>query len=191
MSAAVDLLRARADLIAHARPSVSYCRTLGLDWGTIEAAAGGVYMALIRTSGDFFAFDPQGDEAAVIEVRAADAWTVQDLVAWYPTAPERWFVAVGDAPALGMAHALNPATYFGRMPLQLHQCPAEWLQTSCHGAVLLDTTAGVEWLYGLPQPLTIAVRDDAHAREIDVARRHLGFGRRHALVVPADSRVAA
>ncbi|RYB01513.1 hypothetical protein [Lichenibacterium ramalinae] len=191
MSTAFDLLQARTAFVTLARPSVAYCKALGLDWNEVEAAAGGVYMAPIRTSGDFFGFDPQGIEAAVIEVRATDAWTVQDLVAWYPTAPDQWFVAVGGVPALGMAHATNPASYFGRMPLELYQSPAEWLQANCHGAVLLDTVAGVEWLYELPQPLTIAVRDDAHAREIDAARRQLGFGRRHALVVPADSRVAA
>ena len=191
MSAAIELLVARAALVAHARPSVSYCKAHRLDWHAIEAAAGGLWVAPIGTDGPWFDIVADGDEALVLEVFGEDACSTTDLVAWLPGQPGRWWCAVGAAPALGAAHAINPATYFGRTPLQLFQTPAEWLQGDCHGTVLLDTAAGVTWLDGLPQPLTIAVRDDEHAQEIDATRRRLGFVRRHALVVPADSRVAA
>ena len=187
----LDLLHARAALIAMARPSVAYCKALNLDWAEVEAACGGVFVAPIRADGPWFDIGEDGDEALVLEVFGEDACSTTDLVAWLPDQPGRWWRAIGAAPSLGAAHAINPATYFGRTPLQLYQSPAEWLQADCHGAVLLDLADGVTWLYGLPQPLTIAVRDDEHAREIDATRRRLGFGRRHALVVPAGARVAA
>ena len=191
MRAAGDLVVARAALVTHARPSVSYCKALGLDWAEAEAAAGGVYMAPIRTSGDFFAFDPQGDEAAVIEVRAADAWTVLDLVAWYPATPKRWFVAVGGAPALGLSSASNRSTYSAGLPLPILPTPEQWLVAACFGAVLLNLEGGVEWLDTVRLTDTVAVESDARAREIDTMRRRLRLPYRHRLMVPDERELAA
>ena len=187
-----DLLSARAAFVSLARQSVSLCRRLALDWSEIEAHAGGVFMAPVHLQGSWFSFDPDGIEATVVEVRGPDAVTVLDLLAWVPAVPDRWFVAVGGAPALGMACAANAATYATRLPLQLHRTPQEWLMDRCFGAVLLDIDAGVEWLVDLPLADTIAVRDDAHARQVDMARRRLGLSRHQRLVVPAaNTREAA
>lgn len=184
MSAA-DLFRARADLVDMARPSVAYCHRLSLEWPEIAAHAGGVFMAPIVVDGPWFNFDPGGVEAAVVEARAADDLTVVDLVAWVPSKPERWFRAVGGAPALGIASAANPATYACGQPLQLYRSPEDWVVARCCGGVLLDLDAGVDWLVSVPLARTIAVRDDEHARQIDGARRRLGLPRHQRLVVAA------
>ena len=188
---ALYLLQARVELVKMARPSGAYCRVHGLDWSVMEAVCGGVYMAPIRTDGAFFDFDRAGAEAVVIEARAANAWTVIDLVAWFPATPEQWFIAAGGAPALGLAAAANPSTYIAGLPLQLYATPEQWLASGCFGAVLLDVESGAEWLDTVHLTGTVAVQSDAHAREIDTARRQLGLRRRHQFVVPADARVAA
>ncbi len=180
----LDLLRARAAFIDLARPSVDLCKRLGLNWAETDAHAGGPLMAPVKFSGQWFDFDADGVEAAVIEIRAADAWTVLDLLAWLPAIPDRWFLAVGGSAALGVAHAMNPTTYASGLPLQIYKSPASWLQERCFGAVLLDLDTGVEWMTSLSLAGTIAVRDDAHARQIDGARRRMGLSRHQRLVVP-------
>lgn len=181
---ALDLFRARADLVALARPSVAYCRRLNLDWQEVAAHAGGVFLAPIVVDGPWFGLHPGGVEAAIIEARTADDWTVVDFVAWLPAEPERWFRTSGGATALGTASAANPSTYFGGQPLQLYRTPEQWLVARCCGAVLLDLAAGAEWLTGLPLAHTVAVRDDTHARLIDRTRRRLALPRHQRLVVP-------
>lgn len=182
---ALNLLRARAAFFNLARPSISYCRHLGLDWLEVEAHAGGVFMLPIQPDGAFFGFDPEGIEAAVISILAEDASTTTDFLAWLPSNPAEWWQVIGTAPALGLAHAVNPATYASNLPLQLYLTPEQWLVERCYGAVLLGLNAGTEWLTKLPLAHTIAVRDDVHARQIDGARRRLGLSRHQRLVVPA------
>ena len=181
-----DLLRARSDFLTLAQPSTSYCRRLGLDWPEVEAHAGGVFLAPIRPDGAFFDLDPNGVEAAVVEVFAEDAATTIDMVAWLPDSPSQWWTALGAAPALGLAHATNRATYAMGLPLQIYRTPEEWLCETCHGVVMLDMAAGVEWMTTLPLAETIAVRDDAHARQVDKARRRMGLSRHQRLVIPVQ-----
>ncbi len=178
----IDLLRLRADVLVHARPSVAYCRARGLDWSPIEAACGGVFLVPVRPDRAWFDVDPDGVEAAVCQARGPDSVEVVDLVAWSLDNPARWWTAIGAAVVLGEAVAHNPATGFGGAPLRLFRHPLRWLQAGCDGAVILDPARGGRWLLDLPVA-AVAAEDDAHAAELSAVRD--ATVDRVAIVVPA------
>lgn len=182
----IGLLEMRAEFLGFARPSVRYCRDHGLDWATIEAACGGVFVAPIRPDRSWFEFDPEGVEAVICEALAADGATVVDLVAWSLTRPDRVMTAAGAAAVLGEAVAANPATGFGGAPLRIFQTPLAWLRARCDGVVILDPMRAGRWLLDLPFD-TVAAEDQAHARQLDAMRR--APLERQALVVPGPRRV--
>ena len=187
----IDLLLARAELLNLAQPSVDYCRGQGIDWIATAPACGGLFMAPIRlTPGRRFEFDPDGILAAVCEAIGEDATSILDLVAWSTTKPHRFRTAFGAAPALGMAAACNPATYFGDRPLRLFRTPLAWLQAACDGAVLLDPERGARWLLDIPTS-KLAAEDDDHAAEIVRLRQALLDEQSIVVPVVARSREAA
>jgi len=184
----IGLLEMRAEFLGLARPSVRYCREHGLDWATIEAACGGVFLAPIRPDRSWFDFDPEGGEAAICEALADDGATVVDLVAWSLTRPDRVVTAVGAAAVLGEAVAANPATGFGGAPLRIFRTPLAWLRARCDGVVILDPTRGGRWLADVPFD-TVAAEDEAHALHLDAMRR--APLERQTIVVPGPRRVPA
>ena len=187
-----DLLRARADRIATARPSFVYLRANGIDFETVEPVTGGPYLNLVRPVGPTsFDFDAGGREALVVEAQDEDG-AVLDLVAWLPDKPERWRCLFGTAPALGMGAATATATYVEGLPLQLYRTPLEWLQAAGDGAVLLDPVLGARWLAWLVElgfAQRIAPRDARHAGQVEAAR--VAYARTlQPIVLPARRRAA-
>ena len=168
-----DLLRARADRIATARPSFVYLRDHGIDFEMVEPVTGGPYLNLVRPVGPTsFEFDASGREAVVVEAHD-EAGDVLDLVAWMPERPDRWRAMFGTAPALGMGAATSTMTYIDGLPLQIYRTPLEWLQAAGDGAVLLDPVLGARWLAWLAElgfAQQIAPRDARHAGQVEAAR---------------------
>lgn len=163
-----DLLLARLDLMEASRPSVDYCRAQGVDFAGTVPSCGGVFLAEVEPAGARFEPVEGGRLAAWCDVLAEDAETVIDVVAWPIDQPAHWWTLAGTAPALGLAHAANPATYALGFPLRLHRTPLAWLQAECDGAVILNRLAGGRWLRELEAP-RVAAADADHAAEIDAA----------------------
>lgn len=189
---AFDLLRARADRLATARPSYAYLREHGIDFDAVEPMTGGPCLHLVKPVPPLsFDFNPKGSEAIVVEAQD-EVGDVIDLVAWTPERPDRWRRLFGTAAALGMAAATSTVTYIEGLPLQLYRTPLEWLQASCDGAVLLDQVEGARWLAWLADlgfASAVAARDERHANEIDAAR--LAYARTlQRVVLPSSSRAA-
>ena len=169
---ALNLLRARTDLIQHARPSLSYVKSQCIDWASAEMACGGIFMVPAQAvPPQSFRIDPAGSEAAIVEVYDEYGLTV-DLVCWRPADPSRWRCLIGAAPALGRVKAVDPATYVFDEPLKLYKTPLRWLQQRCYGAALLDPDRGARWLLNVAPP-AIAAEDEAHAAAIHAARQRL------------------
>ena len=184
----LDLLRARLDLIEHARPSVDYCRTSRIDWTLTQPYCGGVYIAPAQFDLPWFDIVEDGEEVAVVETLAEDGVTVVDLVAWPIDDPTRFATAIGAAAVLGENVASNPVTYFAGAPLRLFRSPLTWLQAGCDGAVILDQARGARWLLELPSS-RIAAEDDEHADQLMAAKTALFNGQD--FVVPRQQRRAA
>ena len=187
-----DLLRARADRIATARPSYEYLRANRIDFDTVEPVTGGPFLHRVRAVPPAsFAFDPAGAEAVVIEAQD-EGGDVLDLISWRPERPDRWRSMFGTAPALGMAAATATATYLDGLPLQIYRIPLEWLQAAGDGAVLLDPLLGAKWLAWLADlgfAQQIAPRDARHAGEVEAAR--VAYARTlQPMVLPSRRRAA-
>ena len=174
-AALVDLARLQA--------GARYIREAGIDFNVAQVACGGCFIApVVAVPPRSFTIDESGGDGVVVEALAEDGQCI-DLVTWRPSQPERWRTLLGVAPALGMAAAVNPGSYFDGLPLQIFRSPEEWLQASCDGAALLDPERGARWLLSLDGIAgTLAPRDDAHAAEIEAAR--LALATRQRLVVP-------
>ena len=180
------LLRARADLIAFARPSTAYCRTASIDWRRTETATGGIFLApVVADPPRSFFIDPMGAEAVVIDALDEGGRTI-DLVSWRPSYPDNWRTFLGRAPALGMPAAKMAYTF--NDPLRLWRTPERWLRADCKGVVPLDMALTIRWLFDLDGIVNaLAPEDEAHAAEIAAARRAIVNSQR--IVVPARPRV--
>lgn len=183
----LDLLLARARLIEISQPSVIYCRENSIDFSATARACGGVFLAPIKPSGPRFDPRPGGTLAAWCDVLDEDGEEVLDAVAWPVGDPDRVLTLGARAPALGMARAIDPATYTFDQPLPLFRTPLAWLQTGCTGVVLLDHDAGARWLIDLPTS-ALAVEDWRHGGEI---KRWLAAVASKRIIVPQRERVAA
>ena len=62
--------------------------------------------------------------------------SLDDLLAFEPDKPERWYWLHGGVPIL-TPEALDKARHFEE-PVRLHSTPLAWLKADCEGAVVLD-----------------------------------------------------
>lgn len=83
-----------------------------------------------------YVVDPHGKLAALVPVR--DRWGgIVDAVAFFPDAPEQWWLRLGDdTPILGVQALAHAA--WERQPLQLWETPLQWLLKRRSGCVVLD-----------------------------------------------------
>lgn len=154
----------RCRMVGAARLSVAFCRANGLDWPTLVASCGGLFLANIKLhTRRRFTFSPLGVEACVVEAFGEDGESVEDLVAWPVDQPRTVLTALGRAAVLGSWNATNPASFaFG--PLRLYRTPLAWLQEGGRGATPFDLARATSWLREIDGP--IAGEDRAHAAEI-------------------------
>lgn len=111
-------------------------------------------VARIRTEGNCYEPDPDGQQAIIVPVSLSyetcelDPY---DLVAWHPAEPGRWFARRGAADILN-PEAIERSVSMDE-PLQVRETPLAWLQGGMTGIVVLDWTAHLPLL--LPPKLEI------------------------------------
>lgn len=123
-------------------------------------AAGGLGVAKISLiSNGFFEFG--GELSAVIlpvywgaiptEEALVPDWELEDILAFNPNEPEKWWMRTGGAPLLG-AGALSDQL-LGK-PLHVYRTPLSWLKGGCDGVVLLDLNRAFVDLVTAPNGLS-------------------------------------
>jgi hypothetical protein len=136
-----------------------------LDPVTIAAHAGVLVVRPVKFyQNRTFDLATNGCLAVVIEAFDVDDETVLDLVAWPLERPHQFATALGRARGLGLQCVLNPASYFGGKPLQVHQTPLAWLKAGCEGVVILREESAFSWLAAARGNLAAANFD--HGREL-------------------------
>lgn len=170
----IDLLEARADLYERADPTeafLDYISEQRLDLNVIERFAGiGALTEILRCGGGRFDFAPAGHTEAlmgfVIEAFDADSETVIDLVGWPIDRPAKPRCMFGRVGLLGIANAMNPATYFLDKPLRIARSPLQWLQTGGTGACVIDPRRAAFELIDASGMGRIAGEDHHHTRQL-------------------------
>jgi len=189
----LDLLLARAELNHRTqvptREWLTFVREHRINMDEVRAHAGLLELLPLIFDGDRFDFadDGKGELGIVLEALDADGETVLDLVAWPISAPERIATMFGSAAMLGLAAAVNPATFYMDGALRIHRRAIDWLRSGCEGAVIVDTRRAARVL--LEVTGRIAAEDTAHA--IDLARAMSDLLNLERIVVPLDARKAA
>jgi hypothetical protein len=113
---------------------------------------GGIGVARIATAGRLFWLDPHGAAAVVMAVWASEPPSrvrmvanpiLQDLLAFTPAWPERWWLRTGAGEFLGLWNlwaALDDGT-----ALQPHETPLAMLKSGGKGFVPLDLLEAPAW----------------------------------------------
>lgn len=143
---------------------------LGVKSWDIYDHCGGVRAAAVSTEAGFFTPDKLGRDMIIqpihefhIESLDYDQPEPDDLIAWHPSRPEKWFFRVGDpTPILGkglLAHyRLSQHDYIG-LTLNVYHTPLEWLRNAGNGVCCLNRRSIREML-GLRH---ITVHNEAYA----------------------------
>ncbi|MCH8490803.1 MAG: hypothetical protein LAT81_12850 [Oceanicaulis sp.] len=171
MSSAI--LEARHDLLERADPTeafLDYIHAQGLDLDVIARFAGIGALSEIIACGNRFDFAPAGHDEAVmgfvIEAFAEDDETVIDLVAWAIERPNEPLSMFGTIGLLGVANAVNPASYFLDEPLRIARSPLRWLQSGGRGACVIDRRRAASELIDATGLGRIAGEDFRHTKHL-------------------------
>lgn len=144
-----------------------YVRQHGLELGRISGFAGATgILPVVDCGRDRFDWDAPGEmiQAFICEALAEDGETVIDLIAWPLSSAAKVMTMFGRTPLLGLWEAMNPATYFGGKPLQMHRTPLEWLQSGCRGAAVVRPASAARLLFDIDG--AIAGKDPRHAKQL-------------------------
>ena len=191
------ILEARADLYERTDPSetfLTYVHAQGLDLNVIERFVGIGALTDILICGEArFDFAPAGHDEAVkgfvIEAIGEDDESVIDLVGWPIRHPHRALSLFGRIGLLGIANAVNPASYFLDTPLQIARNPLRWLQAGGRAACVIHPRRVAFEIVDASQMGTIAGEDRAHTR--DLIRLAESVINRNRFVTPTKIREAA
>ena len=172
MSSAI--LEARADLYERADPTeafLDYISEQHLDLDVINRFGGISARTRILICGKGrFDFAPAGHpdavEGFVIEAFDADDETVIDLVAWPIRHPDKAMSLFGRVGLLGIANAVNPASFYLDTPLRIARNPLRWLQAGGTGACVIDPHRAAFELIDASGLGRIAGEDLAHTRDL-------------------------
>ena len=195
MSSAI--LEARADLYERADPTeafLDYISEQRLDLSVIERFAGiGALTDILICGEGRFDFAPAGHDEAlmgfIIEAFDADDETVIDLVGWPIDRPDQAVSMFGRIGLLGIANAMNPASYFLDTPLQIARTPLGWLRAGGRGACVIHPRRAAFEIVDASQMGAIAGEDRAHTR--DLIRLAESVINRNRFVTPTKIREAA
>lgn len=193
----IDLLDARRDLYERADPSeafLDYTSEQHLDLDVIDrfAGIGALTDILICGKGRFDFAPPDHGEAVTgfaVEAFDADDETVIDLVAWPIDRPGEPCSMFGRVGLLGIANAVNPATYFLDEPLRIARNPLRWLQAGGRGACVIDPRRAAFELIDASGMGRIAGEDHRHTRQL--VRLAESVVDRSRFVTPTPAREAA
>jgi hypothetical protein len=164
------LIAARAEFYERSQVTAEFLHYVGrhsLELGRISDFAGATgILPVADCGGGRFDWGAPGDmiEAFICEAYAEDGETVIDLVACPLDRPKYIMTMFGRAPLLGLWEAMNPATYYGGKPLQMHRTPLEWLQSGCRGAAVVRPSLAAPFLFNLEG--AIAGKDLRHSRHL-------------------------
>ena len=124
---------------------------LGID-RIIANRAGGLAWSHITTFGRGFDLSPSGFPAVIqpvwrgaapsLEVDVDDP-VLDELIAWRPAEPGRWWNRWGAAWAALGDHYIDDAHIDGT-PLECHMTPLDWLRAGCRGTVMLGIAEGYQ-----------------------------------------------
>ena len=193
----IDIIEARADLYERANPSkafLDYISEQHLDLDVIDRFAGiGAVTEILQCGNRRFDFAPAGHPDAVtgfvVEAFDADDETVIDLVAWPFRHPDKAMSLFGRVGLLGIANAVNPATYFLDEPLRIARNPLRWLQAGGTGACVIDPRRAAFELIDASGMGRIAGEDHRHTRQL--VRLAESVVDRSRFVTPTPAREAA
>lgn len=141
----------------------------------------------VQTFPDGF-YEPHedGENALIVATGtpAAPIWiTLDDLIAFDPETPGRWWRRRGEAQILGM-HNIRREPVF---PLQIHETPLSWLQAGAKGICIIDWSFNPERLL-FAGPLQ--VESDRLKERLEQRIRDAAV-ERFQIIVPEDHRYAA
>ena len=102
-----------------------------------------------------------GDNAVVVGADLLDDG-VEDLIAWYPTRPDKWWRRLGFARLLNEHGVLRAMGC--RKPLALWRSPFHWLRMGCEGVTVLDWPLALPLLRGVSE---VVAEDVDHGREVE------------------------
>lgn len=167
------LLRARADMLALSddAAAVAYVQDNGALPGVFPGAFGSYTVANITDcgSGRFdFAREGEGLPAFLLEAFDADGETPADVVGWVVDRPDRVLSMFARLAFLGESQAVNPASYFAGLPLDVHRTPLEWMQNGCRGVAVVVPHLAAMTLLHAP---AVAGRDDIHTAQLATLAR--------------------
>ena len=111
-----------------------------------------------------FSFTPDGIVAHCAAVPGVYGRT-EDIVAWLPTAPGRWWLRLRIGVILGLEE-VERCDYLHE-PLHLFWTPQDWLTADRRGAVILDWKAHLP--FWLPMNAPIKCQNERLARKVTAA----------------------
>ena len=148
----IDLREELADAVCNLPPeTIGRLRSFGIPESVIFDPPLMVGVAKVQTFPSGF-YEPNGDgvDAVVVAVgRRLDLiWdTLDDLIAFNPAEPGRWWRRLGDVQVLGSEN-IAPEPVF---PLRLYDTPLSWLQAGARGVCVIDWRVDPErFLYAGP-----------------------------------------
>ena len=163
----IDLLDELAEAVCTLPPAtIDRLRSYGIPEAVIFDPPLMVGVAKVQTFSSGF-YEPNDDgEAAVIVAAghpAGPVWdTLEDLIAFKPTEPSRWWRRLGEVKILGSSN-IRPEPVF---PLTLHDTPLSWLQARARGVCVIDWRVDPErFLYAGP------IEAESHALKTRLERR--------------------
>lgn len=167
------LLRARADMLARADDgaAVAYVKESGALPGVFSGTFGSYTVTDITDCGANrfdFANEGEGQPAFLLEAFGADGETPADLVAWFVDQPEHVMSMFGRLAFLGESQAVNPASYFGGLPIDVHRNGLEWLQSGCRGVAVVVPHLAAPILLDAP---AVAGRNNEHNAQLAALAR--------------------
>jgi hypothetical protein len=128
-----------AEAVCNLPPAtINRLRSFGIPESVILGEPLRLGVAKVQASATGF-YEPNDDGASVLIVAegqpAGPIWdTLDDLIAFKPQAPERWWRRRGEVQILG-AYSIRPEPVF---PLTIHETPLGWLQSGARGICIVD-----------------------------------------------------
>lgn len=142
--------------------ALRHLKSRGVLFSTI-IDAGGIGATLVAVNHGLWSFDPAGKAMIVLPVIEGDC--IEDLVAFRPDEPERWYLHQGAYGAtLGLETVWEAESY--QEPILVHPSPLSWLQAECLGVCVLSDVGRV-----LAGQSRVVCLDVVHGETIERALR--------------------
>lgn len=170
-----------------------------LSW--LRAPGAGYGVARIQKHGRTYEPCEYGDPAVLLITAIFHDGTPEDIIAFNPNQPEKWWLRRGDAVYLG-GHEVQPRNWAmpqdfaepilspiePETPLQIWRHPLNWLRASCQGVVVIDWPKAQIDITAVNTK--IEAEDANHRREIEKRLRAPLPGPLPQIIIPEQKVVA-